>query len=83
LTAPAVTAAATPTSIEATVATCQMDGPTAAILPSPSGPPANAAPTPSMHPVSRPQQNPLTGADSSTLVGASRTTSRPAAMPAR
>src|SRR5262249_27612415 len=80
--APAATAATTPTSTDATAAPRQPDGPTAASLPSPSGLPANAAPTPSTQPVSAPEQKPLIGADSSTLVGATRTTSSPPTIPA-
>src|SRR5258708_16872672 len=56
---PAVTAAAIPVSSDATAATCQGDGPTTAIRPSPSGPPAKAAPPPRTLPVSTPPQNPL------------------------
>src|SRR5215472_333060 len=81
--APAATAAAIPTSKVASRATCQAEGPTTVSLPLPSEPPANAARTPSTAPVKAPEQNPLIGAASSTVVGAARTTSSPPTAPAR
>jgi hypothetical protein len=76
-------AAVTPISRMATSPTANPDGPTADRRPSPSGPPANAAPRPARTPVAVPAANPQSGAASSTGVGAIRTVTIPAKIPAR
>src|SRR5579863_160385 len=80
---PVATAAETPISRIATTAACQPEGPTVASRPLPSGPPENAASTPTTHPVATPQANPHSGASSTAGVGAARATRTPPTIPAR
>src|SRR5215469_17015283 len=80
---PALIAAAMPSSNAATAPTAQPDGPTTASLPSPSGPPANAARIPVSTPVIAPQAMPHSGAASRLSVGAILISSHPPVPPAR
>src|ERR1700722_363541 len=79
---PALTAAAMPSSNAATPPTCQPDGPTAASLPSPRGPPEKLASTPMSAPVIAPLAIPHSGAASRRSVGAILISSQPPTPPA-
>ena len=81
--AAADSAAVIPSSRIATRPTWKPDGPTEARRPLPSGPPANAAARPASRPADAPAAKPHSAAASITGVGAIRTVTTPAKMPAR
>jgi len=81
--AAADSAAVMPISRIATSPTWNPDGPTEARRPLPSGPPAKAASRPARTPAAAPAAKPHSGAASITGVGAVRTVTTPAKIPAR